>query len=69
MEMAGEDLLVLPVPSASWSLRTVEFTGVSPEREQPVTASPSLSLVRSDCGVSIDEAVCEWMTCCSLSLC
>ncbi|KAI3376305.1 hypothetical protein L3Q82_016413, partial [Scortum barcoo] len=29
---------------------TVEFTGVSPEMEQPVTPSTSLSLVRSDCG-------------------
>ena len=59
METAGEDQLVPPVKSASSSHWTVEFTGVSPEREQPVTASTSLSLVRSDCGVSIDEAECK----------
>ena len=59
MELNGEDLLVPPVTSATCYPGTVEFTGVSPEREQPVTASTSLSLVRSDCGVSIDEAECK----------
>lgn len=57
----GESQLVLHVPSAPSSHGTVEFTGVSPEREQPVTPSPSPSLVRSDCAVGVDGAVCEWM--------
>ena len=60
VEVNGENQLVLCVTSAIPSQWTVEFTGVSPEREQPVTASTSLSLVRSDCGVSIDEAECKW---------
>ena len=55
----GENELVPPAASATSTLWTAEFTGVSPEREQPVTASTSLSLVRSDCGVSIDEAECK----------
>ena len=59
MELNGEDQLVPPVTSMASTHWTVEFTGVSPEREQPVTASTSLSLVRSDCGVSIDEAECK----------
>lgn len=41
----GEHLLVLPVTSATQPCWTVEFTGVSPEREQPVRASTSVSLV------------------------
>ncbi|KAK1890369.1 Protein turtle like B [Dissostichus eleginoides] len=41
----GEDLLVPPVTSAPWTLWTVEFTGVSPQRDPPVTPSPSPSLL------------------------
>ncbi|MEQ2162985.1 hypothetical protein GOODEAATRI_025583 [Goodea atripinnis] len=64
-----ENLLVPPVTSAASTNMILECTGVSPEREQPAAASSSLSLVRSDCGVSVDEAVWKWMKCCSLSLC
>ena len=69
MDQDGGNQLGPPVTSAIHSHGTVEFTGVSPEREQPVTALASMSLVRSDCGVSVDEAVWKWMKCCSLSLC
>jgi len=69
VELTGGNWLVPPVTSVTFTHWTVEFTGVSPEREQPVAASASASLVRSDCGVSVDEAVCKWMKCCSLSLC
>ena len=60
VELTGGRQFVLLVTSVASSQWTAEFTGVSPEREQPVTASTSLSLVRSDCGVSIDEAECKW---------
>ena len=69
VEIDGGNQLDLPVRSP-YIQQTVEFTGAGrPEREQPAAASSSLSLVRSDCGVSVDEAVWKWMKCCSLSLC
>ena len=46
MENDGGNQLVPSVTSATSSHGTVEFTGVRPQREQPVPASTSLSLVR-----------------------